>query len=165
MSLLQILESFVEEKEWDDEVESIDESGTCRISTELEIAGQDFELVVYGEEDSERLILYLMPPFRALDTKLLECCQLFNYLNDRYLYAGMLSLDKGGRIMYKNVLDTDDIDPVPALIHNMLKSGWSLFTTHIEAIAAVAVTTKRFDEVLAEYEKKAAMKAARDNGN
>lgn len=165
MSLLQILESFVEEKEWDDEVDSIDESGTCRMSTRLEIANQVFELDIYDEDESERLTLCLMPPFRALEAKLLDCCQLFNYLNDGYLYPGRISLDKGGRIMYKDVLDTDDIDPVPALIHNMLKSGRSLFTSHIEAIATVAVTGKRFDEVLAEYEKKAAMKAARNSDN
>ena len=165
MSILEAVEAFIEGMEWDDEVESDSESGYCRLSTKLEVAEQVFDLEVFGDAKGERLVLCLTPPFRALDTRHGECCRLFNFLNDEYLYAGRISLDEGGRIMYKEVHDTDDLEPEPAMLHNMLNSGTIFFKRHIEAVAAVALTGKGFDDLVMEYKRKEALKEARNNRN
>ncbi len=97
--------------------------------------------------------------------KYVDACMYFNYLNDGYGFSGRVGVSDNGWIRYREVLNTDGLKVEGQMIDNMLKSGRSLFTSHIESIAAVAVTGKRVDEVLAEYEKKAAMKAARNSGN
>lgn len=122
--------------------------------------GQIFDIDIYGNERQERITLILTPPFRATGTKHLELCRLFNYLGDAYLYAGRLSLSGEGLIRYKAVIDTDDLEPSPAMMHNLLGDAIALFERHIEPVAAIALTQKNFDEVLAEYEKKEALEAS-----
>lgn len=158
-----VLEIFVAEKEWDDEIELDDESGSHYLVTHIKIMNQVFELEVYGDDQRDRLSLFLTPPFRATEGTNADLCQLFNYLNERYLYSGRLSVDMSGRIKYKAVIDTDNLEPSAAMIDNLLGSAIALFDNQMEPIAAVAMTNRTFAETLADYEKKEAINDARSN--
>ena len=163
MTIRQALEEFLESTEWNEEIENDVESGESSLSTRLNVMNQLFDLDIFGIEKQDRIILHLTPPFRAIEGKQAELCQLFNYLNETYLFTGRLSVGKNGRIRYKAVHDTDGLEPSHEMIRNMLNSAIALFDHHIEQIAALAMTKQSFIETLADYEKKEALREARNN--
>lgn len=163
MTIRQAMEEFLEKSEWDAQIECDEESGENSLSTRLKVAGQVFDLGIFGNEKQDRLTLVLAPPFRAIEGKHAELCQFFNYLSELYLFTGRLSMGMEGGIRYKAILDTDGLEPSHAIIRNMLNSAVALFDCHIEQIAALAMTKKTFIETMAEYEKKRSLREARNN--
>ena len=163
MTIRQAMEEFLEGTKWIEEIESDEESGENSLLTRLNVTNQVFDLGILGNEKQDRIILLLTPPFRAIEGKHAELCQLFNYLNEIYLFTGRLSVSKDGRIRYKAILDTDGLNPSHEMIRNLLNSAVAIFEHHTEQIAALAMTKKTYIETLAEYEKKEALREARNS--
>ncbi|QEQ57834.1 hypothetical protein FNV82_09465 [Chlorobium phaeovibrioides] len=161
MELVKVIEAFVKELEWNDEVELDPETGDSALGTNMEIRNQIFDLYIDGRQEQETLALHLYPPFNVIEGKSMDAVLLCNYINDHYSYQGRLTLTDGGRIRYREVLDSEDIEPAPAILHNMLSSGVSLFKAHIEQIAAVALTRKSYESVREEYDKKEEIEKSR----
>ncbi|NTU52305.1 MAG: YbjN domain-containing protein [Chlorobiaceae bacterium] len=162
MPLANIIEEFVADVEWGDPVECDEETGESQLSTKIEIMNQSFMLYIEGDEKRERFTLNLFAPFQVIEGKSIDAQMLFNFINDSYYFSGRLSLTDEGGIRYKQVIDTDNLEPAAAMIHNMLASATALFKYHIDAIAAVAMTSKTYEAVRKDYDKKAALKAARN---
>jgi len=164
MSLAKVIEEFVSDLEWKETVEIDEETGECALETRIEIRNQGFDLHVEGDERRERLSLFLYAPFSVIEGKSMDACLLFNYINDRYGYIGRLCLGDTGRIRYREVIDIENLEPSAAMVHNMLASGGALFERHIEQIAAVALTSKSYEAVRKEYDRKDKLEKARRSG-
>lgn len=162
MPLVNIIEEFVADVEWEDPVECDEETGESQLSTNIEIMNQTYRLYIEGDEKRERFTLNLFAPFKVIEGKSIDAHMLFNYINDTYFFSGRLSLTDGGEIRYKQVVDTDNLEPTAAMIHNMLDSATALFSYHMDPIAAVAMTRKTYEAIRKDYDKKAAIKATRD---
>jgi len=161
MELKKVLEGVVQELKWNDEVELDLETGDSALGTNMEIRNQIFDLYIDGKAKQEILTLYLYPPFNVMEGKSMDAVLLCNYINDHYSFQGRLTLTDRGRIRYREVLDTEGIEPTPEMLHNMLSSGVSLFKTHVEQIAAVALTRKTYEAIREEYDKKEEIEKSR----
>ncbi len=173
MKLDHIIETYLTEQEWDDiTVERNEENETSEARVTLTISNQSFRLFIEGDEKREMFFVYLYAPFKVLEGKTVDACMLFNFLNDHYIYRGKMSVMDDGSVRYVDIIDLEKLEPCTAMIDNMLNSGISLFRSHIEAIAAVALTNKTYEAIREEYDKKAAIKEAHnksqeneENGN
>lgn len=166
MKIAEIIEAFVVDNEWDDEVEKNEATGESTLATHIGICNQAFDLYVEGDEETEWLSLFLYPPFKVIEGKFVDACMFFNYLNDNYMYRGRITITDNGRIRYKEIIDTEHLTPSVAMIHNMLFSGLKLFENNMEAIGAIALTKKTYESIREEYDKKEADRTAhaqRDN--
>lgn len=161
MSLAKVIEEFVSDLEWTETVDIDEETGESALTTSIVIRNQGFDLHVEGDEKRERLSFFLYAPFNVIDGKSMDACLLFNYINNRYSYIGRLCLTDSGRIRYREVIDTENLEPSAAMVHNMLASGGSLFERHIEQIAAVALTRKTYEAIREEYDRNDEIEKAR----
>lgn len=158
MKLAEVIETFVAENEWKDEIKKNDDTGECQLATGMNICNQPFDLYVEGDEETELLSLFLYPPFKVMEGKFVDACMLFNYLNDGYMFRGRITVSDKGRIRYREVIDTENLETSASMVHNMLFSGVKMFEMHMEAIAAVALTRKTYEAVREEYDKKEALR-------
>ncbi|KAA6231732.1 hypothetical protein EKD00_03295 [Chlorobium phaeovibrioides] len=161
MELVKVIEGFVEELEWDDNVELDLETGDSSLATHIGIQNQIFDIYVEAKKDIELLTFRLYTSFNVIEGKSVDACLLFNYINEHFSYQGRLILTDSGRIQYREVLDTEDINPSPAMLLNMFGSGQTLFRKHISQIAAVALTRRTYESIREEYDKKEEMEKSR----
>lgn len=154
MNLTEVIKGFITDNEWDDEVDINEETGESQLSTSIGIINQSFQLYVEGDEKGGKLSLYLYAPFHVIEGKFVDACMLFNYLNDIYSYSGRIGVSENGVIRYKEIINIEDIELVPDLIHNMFASSIRMFENHNEAIASVALTKKTYEAVREDYAKK-----------
>lgn len=152
MMLTPVIEEFVSTSGWDDEVTTDPETGEGRLATIVEIDKQSYEL--YVESDDRMLAIYLYPRFTVVEGKSVDVVLFFNYMNDRFFYPGRLTLMDDNRIRYRDLIEAVNLEPSHEMIHNMLRSGVSLFRQHFEQIAAIALTTKTYESIRSEYDRK-----------
>ncbi|MEI8186827.1 MAG: hypothetical protein WCG19_09025 [Chlorobiaceae bacterium] len=162
MRLARLIEEFIAEKEWDDEIEKDVENGMCQLSTSLSINNQSFRLYIEGDENRNFLFLYLYAPFSIIEGKYVDACMLFNFINNIYVYPGRLTAGDDGSIRYIDIIDVENFEPSIEIIQNMLGNGVSLFNNNTEEIAAVALTQKTYEAIRGELEKNTALKEARN---
>lgn len=164
MSLYTAIEDFVRDSDWDDEISIDPESGDASLATSVQIRTQSFRLFIEADEEEGSLALYLYPQFSVIAGKSVDAALLFNYLNDRFFYRGHITVMDDNRIRYKDIIDTGNITPSREMIHNMLRSGASLFRQQLEQIAAVALTKKTYEAIRSDYDRQEEIENRRESG-
>jgi hypothetical protein len=166
MTLAKLVEEFVTGMGWEDELNTEEKYDTeigYRVITQipLTIENQIFRLYIDAIEASEWLMITIYPPYRVNEGKYVDACMLFNYFNCFYSYGGRISVEDNGAIRYRQIIDVSETEPSKRLIHNMLVSGIEMFEDNAENIASVALTTKTYEAIREDIEKKAAIQKAR----
>ena len=77
----------------------------------MTINNQNFRLYIEGDEKRELLFLYLYAPFGVIEGKSVDASLLFNYINDRFVYCGKLTVQDDGEIRYVVIIDVENIEP------------------------------------------------------
>jgi hypothetical protein len=162
MHLAGVIEEFVEEVGWKDEVERIEEEGTSRLAVRLTVSNQSYRLFIEGYEARQWVALFLYPPFGVIDGKFLDACMLFNFINDSYSYTGRITVHDDGTIRYRQIVDVGNVVPTAGMIRDMLRCAVNLFETNADSITSVALTGKSYESIRAEIERKALMRGARE---
>ena len=166
MKLAILVEEFVTGMGWEGELdteEKYDAETGYRVITQipLTIENQLFRLYIDAIEESEWLSLTIYPPYRVNEGKYVDACMLFNYFNCYYSYGGRIAVEDNGTIRYRQIIDVSETEPSKRLIHNMMISGIDMFKQNAENIASVALTSKTYEAIREDIEKKAAIQKAR----
>jgi len=159
--IAKAIEGFIELAEWDDTVDIDEATGDSTLNTRYEIRNQVYDLFFEGDEKSEFLALYLYAPYRVIEGKSVDATLLVNFINDHYRYRGRLTVTDIGQIRYKEIIDTENIEASPEMLHNMLMSAGGLFEQHMEHLGAVALTKKTYEAIREEYEREDEKEKAR----
>jgi len=148
ISLAKVIEEFVSDLEWK-------EMGENSLETRIEIRNQGFDLHVEGDERRERLSLFLYAPFSVIEGKYVDACMLFSYINSRHPRGGRLYAFDDGTIGFTHVLNAEDGGELTTqLVMNMTGGAISMFESHGEAIATVALTSRTYEAIRTGYEER-----------
>jgi len=149
------IEAFAERKGWPERPELIGRvEKISRLGVEVRFVGQTFRVYIDGFEDRRTFSLFIYFPFRVRAEKYVDTCLLFNYINDEYQYHGRLSADGDGAIRYKDFMDAGGLVTDVAMLENMMHCATALLENQLDAVAAVALTGKDFEEARQELEQK-----------
>jgi len=120
----------------------------------MEIENQEYDVFVQTFEDTPFLVFTVYASYRVMDGKYVDAVLFMNYLNSRFQYPGSISVDEDGYIRYKRHMELDGLDPSLVIIKSMIESAYSLFNSHQEAIAAVALTSRTYESLKEECSHK-----------
>lgn len=154
MHFARLLQDFVADMGWHDQVESLDGDSISRVAVRLSIGGRSYRLLLEGYETRQWLALYLYAPFTVKEDKLVDACMFFNFINATCSYLGALSVTDDGVIVYRQIVDLDGSVADVALLYNMLHAAADMFERNAEHIVAIAASDLRYEEVRRNLEKK-----------
>ncbi|NTV08631.1 MAG: YbjN domain-containing protein [Chlorobium limicola] len=154
MRLAQLLEAFIADIGWKDQLEIIEDEGISRLAVRLSVGNRSYRLMLEGYEMQHWLVLCLYAPFTVRASKFVDACMLFNFINSSYSYSGNISVADDGIICYKQIVDLDDTGAEIALIYNMLHAAVNMYERNADEIEDVAVNEARYEDVRKDIERK-----------
>lgn len=163
MTYAQIFTSFLIETNRGDEIINDENDGCLELLTTLMITNQLCTLFIKGDENSHQFLMMLSLPFHVNIEKFSDACKLFNFINSRFTFPGRIEVDENNKICYKEIIDTENIQPSTDILNGMIDNGTRFITDFLEAVAAVALTAKSYDLIRHEYNKRAAQRDAAKN--
>ena len=130
--------------------------GTCTATVMgLKIDSQSFSIELVPDDRLRLMAAHARPPFRLIEGKYVDACLLFSYINSRHPRGGRLYALDDGTVGFTHVLNAEDGGELTTqLVMNMVGDAISMFETHLEAIAAVALTGKTYEVIRGEYEER-----------
>ena len=83
MPLKDLLQQFLNEEEWKDEINHDDDDDTDYINTGYQIDSQNYRLILITDEESQLLKVTLVSPIKIPKLRMKEATFVLNFLNLR----------------------------------------------------------------------------------
>jgi len=130
--------------------------GTCTVTVMgLTIDNQSFTLELVPDDRMRLVAVRVSPPFALIEGKYVDACMLFSYINSRHPRGGRLYALDDGTIGFTHVLNAEDGGELTTqLVMNMTGGAISMFESHGEAIATVALTSRTYEAIRTGYEER-----------
>jgi len=145
MKYQKLLQDWVKEKEWDDEVNYNEETNESVVNFKVNIDDQLFNTYIEGHEEKDWLSIYMYGPFNIKKNKSGEILKLFNRIHGA-TYYGRLVLQDDGMIQYKQIMPLDGVEPSTSLVSNVYSTAVQIYDTWLDDIAEIGLTKTTFDE-------------------
>ncbi|MBM3162384.1 MAG: hypothetical protein FJZ79_03480 [Chlorobi bacterium] len=145
MSFAGLLEEFVADIGWKDEIETLEDEALSRLAVRLKVGAGSFRLLLEGYEAQQWLVLSLYAPFPARQETLVDLCLLFNYLNATFSYPGHICAEDEA-VCYRHIVDAGASGSGFGFIYNMLGAATDLFERHAAVIEAVAAGEAGYED-------------------
>jgi hypothetical protein len=159
----KIFRDFLDFREWDDEIESIESTEKWMISTTIRINEQSAKLFIEGNDESGVLGIFIYYDIKCKENKQPEMVKLFNWTN-QYCFTGHLQCLSDGTLRWKNQIDCEGATMTGFNLSVNFQHGWNIVERYADAINSVALTKISAEEAIEEFnEALAAAAAAEDN--
>jgi hypothetical protein len=163
-----LLEEFLADREWQDELEVDVESKTVMLRTGVNVASHGGGVLVIEASDVTEMVgVFLYLPFNCKGFKIAEMKQLLNDINIRRNYGCFQCIPDGdnGRVRWVHRVDFEGGSPTAKSLHQIVGPGWDTAAEWADVIAAVAITKQTAEEALEEFdEEQRQRQEAEDNG-
>ena len=145
MKYLKLLQEWVKEKEWDDEVTYDKEANTSAVNFKVNIKDQLFSTYIEGDETRDWLSIFMYSPFNLKAEKENDVLKLFNRIH-LSTYYGRLVLHEEGVVQYKQHMPLDGVEPSTSLVSNVYSTAIQIYETWLDDIAEIGLTRTTFEE-------------------
>lgn len=151
MSLKNLLEATMKDWEWEDEVETNEDTSAHTVATSYQIDGNSYRMFLEGHDDAQLIKMYLYSPLSIPDKRQKDACIVLNRLN-KNVYSGHLDL-AGDNVRYIHVVDVEGCQPEVQLVTNMRAAAGGAFRPDVtQALGALAFTKLSAEDIIAQYE-------------
>lgn len=164
IAYLEIMQNFIEYKEWDDEFTLNEEMAQITLQTELPVNGQLAKLFLELNYDNDMVDAYIYYGFRCKNNKMDEMARLLNEIHLRYA-LGRFEFLPDGQVRWHHRVDFEGSSPTGVSVAKIVEPGWHSVRIFFDTIAAVAMTNQTAAEVIREYDEAKAEAAARAESN
>jgi hypothetical protein len=148
--LKTVLEEFLAQREWRDELRHDAEAETTTLNTGIELSNQTGRLEVEVCEKTQFVTVHVIYSIKCKDSAYGELCKLLNEIHRRGNYGRFQCL--GNRIGWTHRVDFEGAVASAVSIERMVSPGWNLADQWADAIVDVAVLGRSADEALAALE-------------
>jgi len=148
--LKTVLEEFMAQREWRDELRHAAEAETTTLNTGIELSNQTGRLEVEVCEKTQFVTVHVIYSIKCKDSAYGELCKLLNEIHRRGNYGRFQCL--GNRIGWTHRVDFEGAVASAVSIERMVSPGWNLADQWADAIVDVAVLGRSADEALAALE-------------
>ena len=145
MKYQKLLQEWLKEKEWDDEVSYDKETNESVVNFKVNINDQLFNTYIEGNDEKDWLSIFMYGPFNLKKEKEKDILKLFNRIHGA-TYYGRLVLHDEGLIQYKSVMPLDGVEPSTSLVQNVYSTAILVFETWLDDIAEIGLTKTTFEE-------------------
>lgn len=153
MALKGIMQQFLDEVDWKDEIEHDNDDATDFVSTGLQIDGQNYRLILITDENAQTIRVSLVSPIRIPKLRVKEAAFVLNAINLRIRF-GNLELDDEGVVYYRWGMDIEGGTASPTQFRNLISAASASFDgPRCAAIGASAFTRKTGESIIKEYVK------------
>jgi hypothetical protein len=150
-SFEDILEEFLEQRGWTDELEADEEGVAFTLKTGIDIGDQTGKLIVEASDQTELVGVYIYYNIRCKETKLEQMALLLNRIHAREHYGRFQCFDDGF-VRWMHLVDFEGSTPSWRSVQQIVGPGWQLASKWLDAIAAVALTRQTATEALEEHD-------------
>ena len=147
----EVLEEFLEQRGWTDELEADEEGVAFTLKTGIDIDDQTGTLIVEASDRTELVGVYIYYNIRCKDTKLDQMALLLNRIHAREHYGRFQFFDDGF-VRWMHLVDFEGSTPSWRSVQQIVGPGWQLASKWLDAIAAVALTRQTATEALEEHD-------------
>src|SRR5271155_2105432 len=95
MALKDVLQQWLDEAEWEDEIRHDDDDDTDFVSTSIEIGGQGYRLLLINDEARQTVRVSLFSPIKIPQHRAKEAACVLNFLNVHIAF-GNFEMNDGG---------------------------------------------------------------------
>ena len=145
MKYQKLLQEWVKEKEWDDEVTHNEETNESIVNFKVNINDQLFNTYIEGHEEKDWLSIYMYGPFNIKKDKAGEILKLFNRIHGS-TYYGRLVLQDEGVIQYKQIMPLGNVECSTGLIQDVYATAILVYEYWVDDIAEIGLTKTTFEE-------------------
>lgn len=160
-----LLEEFLADREWQDELEVDTEERSVMLRTTVNIAEHEGgDLIIEASDVTELVAVYFYFPFTCKDSKRREMKVLLNDINMRRDY-GCFQCIPDGRVRWVQKVDFEGSVASAKSINQIVGPGWATVARWADVIAAVAITKQTAEDALEEFdEEQRKQQEAEENG-
>ena len=155
-----IVQEALDQLEWHGELTADEAAGTTRFSSVIHIQDQPCELFIDTHEESDFVGVFYYPPFRVKTDRYTETCLLINAINTRTRLGHLEILRNNGRLRMVVNADVEGASPTGVFVRQMMRLGADTLSNWMGELAAVALSNRSADDVLAELEQREEQPAA-----
>jgi len=148
-----IVQQALDQMEWQDELSLDEEKGTSQVQTKIQIDAQPCELYIDTHEATDSIAVFFYLPFRVKADAQAEACQLINAVNTRTRHGHLEMLRDSGRLRLVVSADVEGAAPTGAFVVQMIQLGVNTLGTWMGELAAVALSNRTAEELLAEADR------------
>ena len=159
MTLIEALQGFIDELNWEDQLEPDPERQTARLDTRMTHKERGYRLVIEADEQRHLLSLLLYNEITIAESRYAEALELANAINTR-MRAGCVCVAPGRAFRYGHTVDLEGVEPVPLVIHNMVDAGLRTLSLWQEEMGRIIFTRTSTKTVLAEIDAEAGDEAS-----
>src|ERR1700721_4242595 len=152
MQLKDVLQQFLDSREWKDEIEHDDSDNTDFFSTRYGIDGQTYILQLTADQDDQIIRVMMVSPIKVPQPRRTEAAVVVNGLNSRFGF-GNLGVNDDGTIYYRWAMDVGGATAAPQQFANMVVMAASVFENMSAAIGAGAFSKQSGVEILKDYQE------------
>ena len=151
MKLKQVLQQFLDEEKWEDEIGFDEYDQSYFIATNFVIMGQTYQLHIATYEIHREIKVVLSPPMKISTDRRDDAYRLINDLNLR-IRAGNLEMNDDGMLYYRWSISVEGVEATPQQFGKLLTTAISIFDEiRTASLGAVAFTKLPIDQVLSDY--------------
>jgi hypothetical protein len=156
MKLPNVVQTFLDDMGWDDEI-TIDESaGLSQLKTGVSINDQPYTLVIETDEQRSWIVLFLYNlSSNVPEKRMSEACHLVNAINNRVQMGKIMVTKAAGPFRFVHAVDLEGVEASGIVVQNMYSAGVGVFTVWADALSAVALTKTSAEEILKEIDQQA----------
>jgi hypothetical protein len=159
MAYQELMEDFLAELEWEDELEIDEAEQFVRLQASLSLMDQSGTLFVEAHNDTFLVDVFIyFEGFRCKSNKQPEMAVLLNEIHRRTRMGRFVVLEDG-RVRWQHRVDFEAAKPSGLTLIRIMGPGWDMAKMYLEPISAVALTKQSAAEAMAEFD------AARDAEN
>jgi|GEM_PF-1535502 len=168
MPLSAVVQAFMDQKGWEDEIEITEDRTHSTVETTIGINDQAHNLFIEVEEPAQRVHVYLYSPYKLPPRRVDAMVKILNRINNQ-LQLGRLTCNDGddaSPIQFMCGIDVEGGTLAAAQVDMMYGYGANAFQTWGELLAAVALTKRPAEELWSEClaEQEAAASAEEEEG-
>jgi len=145
MVLKDVLQQFLDDEQWQDEIAHDDRDDTDFISTGFQIDGQRYRLILITAELPKTIRVLLISPLKVPKARAREAAIVLNALNVRLAY-GNLEMDDEGAVYFRWGMDLEGATAVPMQFGHLINAANSAFDEIRAAVIAAAAFSKQSAE-------------------
>jgi len=153
--LTTLVQEALDQLEWQSELTPDEAAGSNRFTSVILIQDQPCELFIDTHEESDFVGVFYYPPFRVKADRYTEACLLINAINTRTRQGHLEILRNNGRLRMVISADVEGATPAGVFVAQMMRFGADTLSAWMGELAAVAMSNRSADEVMADLDQRA----------
>jgi hypothetical protein len=161
VTLTDIVKDWLDNRGWAFELEVDEDNHSCRFSTSVQVASQNYRVYIDVDEDDEQVAVLFYAPFIVPTDCVAEMVVLLNWINDA-ANVGRLVVpmsDEATPVQWKAVLDVEGSELSAKQVGTLISAGAATFESYEGTISSVALKKTTVEEAIRRWEEGRASEA------